>query len=49
MLIKPILVASLSIKICTFITDLKILAVLVTRLLKRDLDRLISGIEPVEL
>jgi hypothetical protein len=30
-------------------TDLKILIVLVTRLLKQDLDRLVNGIEPVEL
>jgi hypothetical protein len=31
------------------VTDLKILAVLVTRLLRRDLNRLVNGIEPVEL
>jgi hypothetical protein len=31
------------------VTDLKILVVLVTRLLRQDLDRLINGIEPVEL
>ena len=31
------------------ITDLKILVVLVTRLLKRDLNRLVNGIELVEL
>jgi hypothetical protein len=31
------------------ITDLDILVVLVTRLLKQDLSRLINGIEPVEL
>jgi hypothetical protein len=31
------------------VTDLEILVVLVTKLLKRDLDRLINGIEPVEL
>jgi hypothetical protein len=31
------------------VTDLKILVVLITRLLKRDLNRLINGIEPVEL
>ena len=31
------------------VTDLEILVVLVTRLLKRDLDRLVNGIEPVEL
>jgi hypothetical protein len=31
------------------ITDLEILVVLVTRLLKQDLNRLINGIEPVEL
>jgi hypothetical protein len=31
------------------VTDLKILVVLVTRLLKWDLDRLVNGIEPVEL
>jgi hypothetical protein len=30
------------------VTDLKILVVLVTRLLKRDLDRLVNGIKPVE-
>jgi hypothetical protein len=31
------------------VTDLKILIVLVTRLLKQDLNRLVNGIEPVEL
>jgi hypothetical protein len=31
------------------ITDLEIPVVLVTRLLRRDLDRLVSGMEPVEL
>jgi hypothetical protein len=31
------------------ITDLKILVVLITRLLRRDLNRLVNGIEPVEL
>jgi hypothetical protein len=31
------------------ITDLKILVVLVIRLLRRDLNRLINGMEPVEL
>jgi hypothetical protein len=31
------------------VTDLEILAVLVTRLLQRDLDRLVDGMEPVEL
>jgi hypothetical protein len=31
------------------ITDLKILEVLVTRLIRRDLDRLVNGMEPVEL
>jgi hypothetical protein len=31
------------------VTDLKILVVLVTRLLKQDFNRLINGIEPVEL
>jgi hypothetical protein len=31
------------------ITDLKILVVLVTRLLRQDLNRLVNGIEPVEL
>jgi hypothetical protein len=30
------------------VTDLEILVVLVTRLLRRDLDRLVKGIEPVE-
>jgi hypothetical protein len=30
------------------ITDLKILVVLVTRLLRQDLDRLVNGMEPVE-
>jgi hypothetical protein len=29
--------------------DLEILVVLVTRLLRQDLDRLVNGIEPVEL
>jgi hypothetical protein len=33
----------------TLITDLEILTVLITRLLKQDLDRLVKGIEPVEL
>jgi hypothetical protein len=31
------------------VIDLKILVVLITRLLKWDLDRLVKGIEPVEL
>jgi hypothetical protein len=31
------------------VTDLKILVVLITRLLRRDLNRLINRIEPVEL
>jgi hypothetical protein len=31
------------------VMDLEILVVLVTRLLKRDFDRLVNGIEPVEL
>jgi hypothetical protein len=31
------------------VTDLEILIVLVTRLLKRDFNRLINGMEPVEL
>jgi hypothetical protein len=31
------------------VTDLEILVVLVTRLLKQDLNRLVNGIEPVEL
>jgi hypothetical protein len=31
------------------VTDLEILAVLVTRLLRQDLNRLVSGIELVEL
>jgi hypothetical protein len=31
------------------VTDLEILMVLVTRLLKWDFDRLVNGIEPVEL
>jgi hypothetical protein len=31
------------------ITDLEILVVLVTKLLKQDLDRLVNGIKPVEL
>jgi hypothetical protein len=31
------------------VTDLKILVVLVTRLLRQDLNRLVNGIEPVEL
>jgi hypothetical protein len=30
------------------VTDLEILVVLVTRLLRRDLDRLVNGMEPVE-
>jgi hypothetical protein len=30
------------------ITDLEILVVLVTKLLRQDLDRLVNGIEPVE-
>jgi hypothetical protein len=29
--------------------DLEVLVVLVTKLLKQDLDRLVNGIEPVEL
>jgi hypothetical protein len=31
------------------VIDLKILVVLVTRLLRQDLDRLVNGIKPVEL
>jgi hypothetical protein len=31
------------------ITDLKILVVLITKLLRRDLNRLVNRIEPVEL
>jgi hypothetical protein len=31
------------------VTDLEILTVLITRLLKQDLDRLVNGIKPVEL
>jgi hypothetical protein len=31
------------------VTDLKILVVLVIRLLRQDLDRLVNGMEPVEL
>ena len=31
------------------VTDLKILVVLVIRLLRRNLDKLINGMEPVEL
>jgi hypothetical protein len=31
------------------VTDLEILIVLITKLLRRDLDRLINKIEPVEL
>jgi len=31
------------------VTDLEILVVLITRLLRRDLDRLVNGMEPVEL
>jgi hypothetical protein len=31
------------------VTDLKILVVLVTRLLKQDFSRLVNGMEPVEL
>jgi hypothetical protein len=33
----------------TNITDLKILAVLITKLLRQDLNRLINRIKPVEL
>jgi hypothetical protein len=33
----------------TSVTDLEILVVLVTRLLKQDLNRLVNGMEPVEL
>jgi hypothetical protein len=32
-----------------YVTDLEILVVLVTRLLRRDLDKLVNGMEPVEL
>jgi hypothetical protein len=31
------------------ITDLEVLVVLVTRLLRQDFNRLVNGIEPVEL
>jgi hypothetical protein len=30
------------------VTDLEVLVVLITRLLRRDLDRLVNGMEPVE-
>jgi hypothetical protein len=33
----------------TSVTDLEILVVLVTRLLRQGLNRLVNGIEPVEL
>jgi hypothetical protein len=33
----------------TSVTDLEILVVLITRLLKQDLNRLVNRIEPVEL
>jgi hypothetical protein len=33
----------------TSVTDLEILVVLVTRLLRQDFSRLVNGIEPVEL
>jgi hypothetical protein len=33
----------------TSVTDLEILVVLVTRLLRQDLNRLVNGIKPVEL
>jgi hypothetical protein len=33
----------------SIVTDLEILVVLITRLLRRDLNRLVNGIEPVEL
>jgi hypothetical protein len=33
----------------TSVTDLEILVVLVTKLLKQDLNRLVEGMEPVEL
>jgi hypothetical protein len=36
-------------KINLNVTDLEILVVLVTRLLRRDLNRLVNGMEPVEL
>jgi hypothetical protein len=31
------------------VTDLEILVVLITKLLRQDLDRLVNGIKPVEL
>jgi hypothetical protein len=31
------------------VTDLKILVVLIIKLLRRDLDKLVNGMEPVEL
>jgi hypothetical protein len=31
------------------VTNLEILVVLITRLLRQDLDRLVNGMEPVEL
>jgi hypothetical protein len=31
------------------VTDLKILVVLITRLLRRDLNKLVNGMEPMEL
>jgi hypothetical protein len=42
----------LSILVCQYISivmDLEVLVVLITRLMRRDLDRLVEGMEPVEL
>jgi hypothetical protein len=47
--IRDILALELQLKGLIGVTDLGILVVLVTRLLKQDLDRLVNGMEPVEL
>jgi hypothetical protein len=43
------LITIFNLKSLNIVTDLEILGVLVIRLLRRDLDRLVNGIEPVEL
>jgi hypothetical protein len=47
-LTREILVKYIAPLLSVYVTDLEILVVLVTRLLKRDLDRLVNGMEPVE-
>jgi hypothetical protein len=49
MLIKHLVGYNLTNIYCICVMDLEILIVLITRLLRRDLNRLVNGIEPMEL